>query len=171
MTATAAAAMSRGPGPVSELGAGVSWAATALGDGDTASVGVAGVAVGEAVGEAVGGAVSASVGAGVAGGAVGATVGGAVRTDVGGGAVGGGGAGVLAARTTTVPFMNAWIAQWYANVPAVMKVNAADPPARITPVSQSPPSAVAVWLMGSALVHRTVSPTRTVVDGGLKDEL
>jgi hypothetical protein len=177
--------MSGADKPPLAVGTGVSCTATALGDGDTVRVSTA-AAVGDglAVGVGVaGGVVAASVGAAV-GGAAGAAVGGAVRTGVGsgagggvgccvggavGGAVGGGvgGGGVLAARTTIVPFMAAWMSQWYANVPATANVIDREPPASITPVSHALVSAVAVWLNGSRLVHLTVSPTLTVVDGGL----
>src|SRR5438552_3032405 len=94
-----------GATPPLAFGAGVSCAAAALGDGDAVSEGAEagdGVTLG---GDVVGCAVGASVGAGV-GGAVGAIVGGAVRA--GGGAVGW---DVDTAWTTTVPVMNAWMAQ------------------------------------------------------------
>jgi hypothetical protein len=134
--------MRSGAGPLA-AGAGVACTATALGEADAASDGVVAcvtVAVGAAV---VGAAVGSSVGATV-GGAVDAMVGGAVRTGVGGAVGGGVGCGVLTAWTTTVPCMNEWMLQWYANVPALPKVKEREPPAVITPVSQAPVSEVDV---------------------------
>jgi hypothetical protein len=183
-TASAATPMSRGAGLPPAVGTGVTCTAMALGDADTVSVSAAAkvgeaLCVGDAVAASVGGAVGGLVG-GAVGGAVGAAVGAAVRTGVGsgvdgggvvGGAVGGGvGAGVFVAMTVTVPVMNAWIAQWYANVPALAKVIEPEPPAAMTPVSQVPVFEVAVWLNASALVHLTASPARIVVDGGLNAE-
>ncbi len=110
-TASAATPITSGAG-APDAGAGVNWTATALGDAATAEVSVAavvgdGVAVGAAV---VGAAVGSSVGAGV-GGAVAGIVGGAVRTGVGGAVGTGVGCGVVAAWTTIVPCMKAWMAQ------------------------------------------------------------
>jgi hypothetical protein len=67
--------------------------------------------------------------------------------------------------TTTVPFMPAWIEQWYEKEPAVVNTWSNELRSRITPESNEPSSAVTVWLVGksvrSSLVHVTVSPTRT----------
>ena len=149
----------------------MSWTATALADGDAAGVSAAAV-VGDAVAlgaAVVGAAVGASVSAAV-GGAVCAIVGGAVRTGVGGAVGGGVGCGVLTACTTTVPFMNEWMLQWYANVPALVNVNEREAPAVITPVSHVPVSEVDVWLNASRFVHVTVSPTLIVVAAGANAE-
>jgi hypothetical protein len=75
---------------------------------------------------------------------------------------------VEAACTTTVPFMNGWIAQMYANVPAV--VNVCEPlwPVFSVPVLKLPSLAVAVWGCLPLFVHVIVSPTWTVIDPGEK---
>lgn len=184
-TVTAAAAMRPAPEPSLPAGAGdgESAAATGDGEGETASVAAAVVdGLGDVLGDGaslVGAADGAAVGAGV-GGFVGAgvraTVGSGVDGGGGGGVDGGGGGGVgvgcgvAAACTTIVPFMNEWIAQWYRNVPALVKVIDFAAFATITPVSHAPVSDVAVWLNASAFVQVTVSPTRIDVVGGLNDE-
>src|SRR6266849_5853889 len=139
-TASAAAPKRSGPmPPPTGVGDGLSCTATPVGDADAVSEGAAtgdALALGAAV---VGCAVGASVG-----GAVGVIVGGAVGTGVGGAVGGAVGWGVVSAWTTIVPCMNVWMAQWYANVPAAVKPNEADAPARMTPRSHAPVSEVEV---------------------------
>jgi hypothetical protein len=111
------------------------------------------VAAGVAVGTAVGAVVVTGVGMGV-----GAGVGGDVGTGVGAGV----GAGVgVGPTTTTVPVMNGWISQWYANDPAARMVIVREPLTK-TPVSQVPLFAVEVCETLSLFVQVTVSPTLTV---------
>ena len=124
-----------------------------------------GVGVGEADAEGVGLALGADVG-GAVGTAVGGGVGGAVGTGVGG-EVGVGGTGVAGPWTTMVPFIDGWIEQWYAYVPAsgngmVLLVA----PAAIWPVSNAPVSDVAVWASGSAFCHVMLSPVPMIVFTG-----
>ena len=77
------------------------------------------------------------------------------------------------ASTTIVPFMNGWIAQMYANVPALVNVCEALWPFFNVPVLKLPSLAVAVWSVGPLLVQVTVSPTWIVSDPGvnLKSEI
>ena len=149
----------------------MSCTATVLGGADCVDVSAA-VVVGVAVAlgaTVVGAAVGASVDAAV-GGVVGAMVGGAVGTGVGGAVGCGVGCGVLGPWTTTVPFMNRWMEQWYVNVPALMNLKGNDVPVAITPESHPGMSEVEVWLIASRLVQVTVSPTLIGVVGGLKAE-
>ena len=118
-----------------------------------------GVGVGLALGAHVEGAVGTAVGGGV-GGAVGTGVGGEVGAGVGG-------TGVAGPWTTMVPFIDGWIEQWYAYVPAsangmVLLVV----PAAIWPVSNAPVSDVAVWASGSAFCHVMLSPVPMIVFTG-----
>lgn len=124
-----------------------------------------------AVGAAVNGTTVGGGGVGRAAGTrVGAAVGGAVGRGVGGGVGGAVGAGVAPA-TVTLPRMNAWTAQWYANVPAPANVTDRLPLAK-TPVSNAPVSDVAECeTPPSSFVHVTVSPTFTVADAGMKEKL
>ncbi|HET8569973.1 MAG TPA: 16S rRNA (guanine(527)-N(7))-methyltransferase RsmG [Candidatus Limnocylindria bacterium] len=115
-----------------------------------------------AVGAAVVGAAVAVAGAAVAGGGVrGAAVGAGVGTGVGAG-VGGGGVGVVAARTTTVPRIVGWTAQWYGKVPAAPNTTCLLCPIARFPVLNAFVSLVAVCVAASVFVHVTVSPTLTV---------
>ena len=77
------------------------------------------------------------------------------------------------ASTTTVPFMNGWIAQMYANVPGLANVCEALWPFFSVPVLKLPLVAVAVWSVGPLLVQVTVSPTWIVSVPGvnLKSEI
>ncbi len=94
----------------------------------TGTVGTGGAPVSAGVGAGVGGGVGAGVGGGGGGGGVGTGV----------------GAGVGAGPPTrTVPVMNEWIAQWYANVPAA-RITIVLEPLEKAPVSHAPPSAVEV---------------------------
>jgi len=179
MASTASAAASTrppaariGPGPAlpsgPALGARVGLAAATL---DGVAVGVAigaGVGLGEGDGLAVatglglGDGVGACVG-GAGGGTVGGTVGGGVGAGVGGGAVVGAGP-----STVTVPCMNEWNVQWYAYVPAALKVMVLLPRLGIAPVSNTPVSEVAVCSSGSLLLHVTLSRTLIVTFCGTK---
>ncbi len=80
---------------------------------------------------------------------------------------------LVEASTTIVPFMNGWIAQMYAKVPALVNVCEALWPFFRVPVLKLPSLAVAVWLLGPLLVQVTVSPTWTVIVPGvnLKSEI
>ena len=121
----------------------------------------AGVGRGVGVGLALGAHVEGAVGTAVGGG-----VGGAVGTGVGG-EVGVGGTGVAGPWTTMVPFIDGWIEQWYAYVPAsangmVLLVV----PAAIWPVSNAPVSDVAVWASGPTFCHVMLSPVPMIVFTG-----
>lgn len=124
------------------------------GDGKAWVVGVGGRVGMIAVGTAVGGTLVGGmlVGGTVVGGiAVGATVG-------------------AAAVTTMVPFMNVWILQWYAYVPACVKVLVNVFPEVNMPESQElgdpPISDVAVWAVAPWLDHVNDVPTGTVIVPG-----
>ena len=80
---------------------------------------------------------------------------------------------LVEASTTIVPFMNGWIAQMYANVPAFVNVCEALWPFFKVPVLKLPSLAVAVWSLGPLLVQVTVSPTWIVIAPGvnLKSEI
>lgn len=130
---------------------------------------VIGVSDGRGVGLGEGGALGVTVGLG---GAVGAAVGGAVGGGVGRGVgVGGGAVRGAAPTTTTVPFIDGWNVQWYAYVPAVVKVMVFPPSGGIAPVSNAPVSDVAVWSSGSLFSQLTVSPALIVTVGGTKVKL
>lgn len=172
--ATAAAASSV-PGPVLWSGppAGA-LAGLAIATGEGNGIGVSdgrGVGLGE--GTALGVTVGLGDGAGTTvGGAVGAAVGGGVGGGVGRGVGVGGGAVRGAAPTTmTVPFIDGWNVQWYAYVPAVVKVMVFPPSGGIAPVSNAPVSDVAVWSSGSLFSQLTVSPALIVTVGGTKVKL
>ena len=87
---------------------------------------------------------------------------------------------VLAGSTTTVPCMEEWILQWYAQVPALRNVTEKGSlgfrqlsscewaASQLGLVSNDPSSAVAVCATESLLVHVTVSPSLTVTLTGLK---
>jgi 16S rRNA (guanine527-N7)-methyltransferase len=77
------------------------------------------------------------------------------------------GRGVGVAWTTTVPCIAPWIAQWYGNVPAPGNVIVRLWPRDMMPVSNAPPSAVAVCCVGSLFVQVTDSPADTVTDAGM----
>ena len=73
-----------------------------------------------------------------------------------------------AASTVIEPVICGWIAQWYGNEPAVLNVTVFEAPVSSVPVSNAPPSAVAVCGISSEFVQVTVSPTVTVTVGGEK---
>jgi len=183
MASTASAAASTrppaariGPGPAlpsgPALGARVGLAAATL---DGVAVGVA-IGAGVGLGEGDGLAVATGLGLGdgvgaCVGGAVGGAVGGTVGDGVGRGAgVGGGGGAVVGAgpSTVTVPCMNEWNVQWYAYVPAALKVMVLLPRLGIVPVSNTPASEVAVCSSGSLLLQVTLSRTLIVTFCGPK---
>lgn len=138
---------------------------------DSAMVVLDGTGVGLADGDGLG----LALGAGLAvGGAVGGGVGGAVGGGVGRGVgVGVGGGAVVAAGPSTmmVPFIDGWNVQWYANVPARLKVMVLPPSGAIGPVSKAPVSDVAVCSRGSLFDQLTLSPALIVMVGGMKVKL
>lgn len=69
--------------------------------------------------------------------------------------------------TVTVPRIELWILQWYANVPALANVNVYESPDPKVPLSKSAWSEVTVWVT-PVFVHVTVVPTLTLIAVGLK---
>src|SRR5271169_1038752 len=62
--------------------------------------------------------------------------------------------------------------QWYESVPpSVIFSGAVVVPGATPPVPKAPTSAVAVWVIASALCQATVCPALIVADEGLKDML
>ena len=159
-----AAVAALGVATVSGAGRGV-LAAVGAADGSGFALGVA---AGEAAAVAVGTGVAGTVGAGVGGALVGG--GGAVGTGVGGTVGVGVGCG---AWTVMVPVIDAWIAQWYAYVPAFANVIVLlVAPAPITPVSNAPGVLdVAVWAVVSAFDQVMDSPGAMVALGGVNAKL
>jgi hypothetical protein len=72
------------------------------------------------------------------------------------------------AVTTTVPFMLGWIEQWYGNVPAAVNVCENDFVGLMGLESHTFVLDVDVCAVRSPLVHVTVVPAATVIEGGLK---
>jgi hypothetical protein len=69
--------------------------------------------------------------------------------------------------TTTCATIEGWIEQWYAYVPAFLKVIENVPPPGIRLLSKLPSSAVTVWVR-PWFVQVTVAPALTVTASGLK---
>src|SRR3954462_3698881 len=69
--------------------------------------------------------------------------------------------------TTTIAFMNGWKAQWYANVPAVVKLTDFDLPGLIACVSKERASAVAVWAVEADFLQVIRPPFLTAITPGL----
>jgi hypothetical protein len=99
---------------------------------------------------------------------VGTGVGTGVGCGVGTGVGTGVGAGVAALCTTTVPVMNEWKKQWYANVPAALKVKVKLAFCPSEPLSHTPVFEVLVWATPiSMFVQRTLSPALIVIVAGV----
>lgn len=135
-----------------------------VGEAVAAGGAVVAATVGDGLGEGL--AVAATVGATVGCG-VGTAVGAGVRT-VGTGVGGGvGGGAVAAARTTTLPAIDApCTPQSYGKVPAALNVSPPLCPCRSTFVVPTPFTR-ALWAAASRFVQVTVSPTVMVTLGGL----
>src|SRR5688500_4729609 len=144
------------PPPAPGAGAcSVGTATATLGSGVTLGAAVVGATIGVGVGLAL--ATTATVGTGVET-SVGATVGAIVRATVGRGVGTGVGGGVAAARTLTVPIIDApCMPQSYGKVPAFMKRSEPLCPCVSTAVVPMPLTR-ALCAAASLLVHVTVSP-------------
>jgi hypothetical protein len=70
-------------------------------------------------------------------------------------------------RTTTVPTMPGWIAQWYENVPAVWNIMENCPPGATIPEFHPLASDVDVCAIESVFIQVTVSPAETFRASGL----
>src|SRR5688500_6734070 len=133
----------------------VGTAAATLGSTVTLGAAVVGARLGVGVGLALGATVTVGTGVETT---VGATVGATVRATVGRGVGTGVGGGVAAARTITVPIIDApWMPQSYGKVPAFMKRSEPLCPCVSTAVVPMPLTR-ALCAAASLLVHVTVSP-------------